>query len=283
MSWHPNDLVTDADLSAYEREILTTFAVQDWRERRQKAIEDWLWPLLESKGFDPMRFRTRFDADQVWGQTSSIFTDLTSGAQTASGLALATILAAASDYLYIGSTAPFRGLSVRMADAVNSTTSLLTLQVWADTWLNPADLLDGTKRGTAVFAAGGAITWGVPDGLVRRSVNSSDDLFWARLAVSSAPTGAVAGPLAVIRRSRLCAAVTLRTLALIFREAPTQQAGPWMEKAEWYEAEAERAWTRVSGAIGGEFDTNDDDMIDPTEAAQTAAEVSGGGLTLERS
>lgn len=40
MSWHPNDLLTDEDLRAYERDILTRFNVSDWETRRGKAMED---------------------------------------------------------------------------------------------------------------------------------------------------------------------------------------------------------------------------------------------------
>ena len=100
--------------------------------------------------------------------------------------------------------------------------------------------------------------------------------------MSSAPTGALAGPVLVILRSALCAAATLRTLELIFREAPIAQDGPWLEKAEYYGGQAKEAWQRVADTIGGEFDTDDDDAINEDERGQTAAEVSGGGWTLER-
>ena len=59
MSWHPNDLLTDQDLVAYERDILTRFNVTDWQARREKVLEDWLWPQLRANGFAAERFRTR--------------------------------------------------------------------------------------------------------------------------------------------------------------------------------------------------------------------------------
>ena len=49
MSWHPSDLVTDADLLAYEPRILTQFGVTDWTAVRAKALEDWLLPLLRAR------------------------------------------------------------------------------------------------------------------------------------------------------------------------------------------------------------------------------------------
>lgn len=282
MSWHPNDLVTDADLLAYERTIVSQFNVTDWQSRRQKALEDWLFPLLEGRGFSPQRLRTRADATAVFSYTSSTFTDRTAASITEDGLSLATILAASGDHLYVGSADPFRGLSVRVTDAPSSAASTLTLQVWTDNWIAPEDIRNATVITGKPFARGGAITWTLPEDTVRRSVNSSAPLYWARLALSTAPTGCSIGPMAVIRRSRLCAAVTFRTLALIFREAPAAQEGPWQEKAVWYEAEAERAWLRVADLIGGEFDTDNSDQISAEEAAQTAAEANGGGWTLER-
>lgn len=283
MSWHPNDLVTDADLVAYERQILTQFDVTDWQDRRQKAIEDWLFPLLEGRGFVPERFRTRHIPVSALGYTSSVFTDKTTSAATDDGLVLSTILASASDALYLGFASPFRGISCRMTSTVNAVSSLLTVQQWADTWESVGDLDNGTQLNSAPFAKGGAITFRPPDGAVMRTLNSTGPYYWLKLALATAPTsGTAIGPVAVIRRSRLCAPVTLRTLALIFREAPTSLDGPWEEKAKWYEAQAEAAWLRVVEQIGPEFDTDGDDAIGAAEREQTADDVTGGGWRLER-
>lgn len=283
MSWAPNDLLTDEDLLAYERTILTQFGVYEWRERRQKALEDWLFPLLEAQGFPPQQLRTRHAPSAVIGVTSSVATDLTSEALDEEGLLLSAILAGSSDALYIGFTAPFRGLSIRMLDNVNAVASTLSLHVWTDAWGSPNNLVN-TSGSATPFARGGALTWRLPENVVKREVESTGPYYWARLQLSVAPTaGTRIGALSVIRRSRLCAAVTLRTLALIFREAPTGQDGPWTEKADWYEREADQAWLRVQGQLGGEFDTDGDDLITPTEAGQTAEAVRGeGGWALER-
>ncbi len=283
MSWVPNDLVTDVDLESYERTILSSqFNVDNWQARRQKALEDWLFPLLESRGFSPDRFRTRYQADAVVGQTSSALTDKTAAAKASDGLALATILASGSDLLYVGSTQPFNGLSVRVLDAPSATAGTLTVKAWTDQW-NRLKVNDGTLATAGVpFSRGGAITWTTPVTLVRRTVNQLGPFYWVSVGLSAAPAGCTIGALSVIRRSRLCAPATLRTLALIFREAPTSQDGPWDAKAAWYEQEADRAWTRVADAIGGEFDTDDDDAISSDEAGQTAEQVTGGGWTLER-
>jgi hypothetical protein len=69
---------------------------------------------------------------------------------------------------------------------------------------------------------------------------------------------------------------------MIFREAPAAQEGPWREKAEYYESEADAALQRALRIVGGEFDTvTDDDVIDAEEQAQTL-EAAGGGWRLER-
>lgn len=282
MSWMPNDLVSDADLVAYERTLFTAFNVEDWQARRQKALEDWLFPLLEGRGYPVQRLRTRFIPSKVFGYTSSAYTDKTTAAQTSDGLDLAVILAGASDALYVGFTDPFRGLSLRQLDAVNATATAPTFALWNDAWVAPENLINDTIANSIPFAKGGAVLWTLPESWVPRAVNSSDPLYWLKLTVSVVPTGAKVGPITVIRRSRLCAAVTFRTLSLIFREAPTSQDGPWLQKAEFYEAEAERAWLRVVGYLGSEFDVDGDDAISDDEAEQTDASVTGGGWTLER-
>ena len=289
MSWHPNDLVSDVDLQAYERTVLSQFGATEWQAKRQKALEDWVFPLLASSGLDPYRLRTRFQPDQVWGFTSSVYTDYTSAAknQTADDIPLATGLASASDALVIGSPWQFRGVSIRMLDAVSSAASTLTVECWRDTWkaFPAAGVSDVTVQTNGKpFSKGGAIQWTVPEDWVVRPVNNSASLYYVRLKLSAVPTSAAIGQVSVIRRSCLCAAATLRTLAYIFHEAPSQQDGPWTAKAEWYEREAEHAWQRVQPLLGREFDTDTvDDVIDKTEATQTTEEAThGGGWALER-
>lgn len=283
MSWHPNDLVTDDDLVSYEQTILTQFGQTEWLRRRAKAIEDWLFPLLEQRKFTPARLRTRHVPIAAFSLSGSTYTDRTTAVATANGLNLASVLASASDYLFLGFADQFRGISVRMADSVSSVDASLDLRVWADGWDTPPNVRNEALLGLKPFGKGGAITWDVPDGLTQRTLSTNTTpLFWVRLNLSAAPTGALAGPWAVIRRSRLCAPVTLRTLALIFREAPSGQDGPWLEKATFYMDEADKAFLRVLDQLGPEFDTDGDDAIDEDERQQTAAQVSGGGLTLER-
>lgn len=286
-SWHPSDLVSDTDLFAYERTLPDVFGANlDWRDRRAKTLEDWIFPILKGAGFEPQRLRTRHQADPVYAYTASAYVDKTAAAQdtTTDDLNLATIFATAgSDYLYVGSVAPFRGIFLRLLDAVSSVTGTTTVQYWSGRW-KVLPIADGTSVSGKTLSAGGSVTWTLPVDWATRPVNSSAPRYWARLSVSATPTGATATQIGVIRRSALCAPATFRTLALIFREAPTSQDGPWERKAAYYESEADAALQRALRIVGGEFDTAEppDDLIDPTENAQTSDEASGGGWLLER-
>jgi hypothetical protein len=132
MSWHPNDLLTDDDLQAYERDVLTRFNVTDWQARRTKTLEDWLWPQLRANGFAPERFRTRYTPHSAYGFTSSAYTDISTAATnaTADDVNLATILAASTDAIVIGSEQQFRGVSIRMLDAVSAVSATMTVELW---------------------------------------------------------------------------------------------------------------------------------------------------------
>jgi hypothetical protein len=281
MSWHPNDLVTDTDLLAYESGILTNFNTTTWQTKRQKALEDWLGPILRTNGFEIERLRTRNEADTVLGFTGAAYTDLTNATRdtTADDLDLAAVFATVgTDALYIGSKQNFRGLSIRMADTVSAVTAKVSVANWSDAWKS-LTLTDGTiSTSGKSFSGGGAISWTVPSTWVKRSINGSDPLYWVKVTISATPTAAKAGQIGVIRRSVLCAPAALRTLTLIMREAPTGGSGPWMDKAAYYETEADAALQRALLICGGEFETDEPatDLIGEEEAGQTAAEVSTG-------
>ena len=283
MNWIPNDLVADADLEAYESAILTAFNRADWTEKRRRALEDWLAPILKTSGFDLERLRTRFDPASV---LDTDYTELLASStdETADDLNLATLFATpATDAVYVGSTQVFRGLSIRMLDSASAVTATLTVKYWNDTWTTLV-ITDGTQKTLGKsFSGGGSVTWDVPTDWVPRPINASDPRYWVKLTMSATPTGATAGQLGVIRRSVLCAPATLRTLALIMHEAPTGGPGPWAEKAAWYETEADAALQRALPLLGGEFDTDVSGQLSAAEAAQTAEEVLGHApFRLER-
>jgi hypothetical protein len=287
MSWHPNDLVADQDLVAYEASILTQFGQADWETRRLKAIEDWLAPILRGQGHQIEQLRTRYEATKVSAFTAGLYIDATDAAKTTTpdDLDLAAIFAdPGTDRLYIGSSQMFRGLSVRLHDTVSVTSATLAVKYWNDAW-TALSVADGTVKSLGIpFSGGGALTWRVPSDWVKRTVDDSARLYWTQLSVSSPPSPGTAGQIGTIRRSALCAPVTMRTLTLIMREAPTGGSGPWLEKAAWYETEADAALQRALPLIAGEFDTDDDDLINPDEEVQTPPSGTAGGTAyrLER-
>lgn len=285
-SFHPLDLVADADLLAYEGQLVSRFgAVFD--AKRTKALEDWLFPILKTNGFDPYRLITRAEVTAAFGYTSSAYSDQTSACQddTADDLDLAAVFATpGSDALYLGSNQPFRGLFVRMLDTVSAVSGTLSVAYFNGVWKSLA-LADGTcKASGKPFSGGGSVTWTLPTDWQRRKLNGSGPSYWVKVTTTATPTSAKAGQLGVIRASVLRAPATYRTLELIFEDAKTSTDGPWEQKAEYYRGQAEPALQRALQLCGGEFDTDDSDLIDSTEETQTSAQASGrgGGLVLER-
>ncbi len=287
MSWHPNDLLVDTDLTAYEATVLTRFGQSNWQARRTKVFEDWLFPILRTRGFDPDKLRTRYEVDTVFGYTGAAFTDYSGAAKdaTVDDINLATVFTTpGTDALYIGSKSQFRGLYFDLLDAVSSAAGVMSVAYWNGNW-ESLTITDGTIQVAGkAFSAGGSVTWTLPTDWGIRAINSSDrNLYWAKVTVSAAPTGAKMGQVGVIRASALRPPVTLRTLQLIFREAATKTDGPWKEKADFYQQESEVALERALAICGGEFDTDESDLLNETEAEQTAGEAGGvSDFSLER-
>lgn len=283
--YHPNDLLTDEDLLAYESTLFDTFGRDEFLDKREKALEDWLFPILAANGFPSGNLRTRYEPDQIWGYTGSAYSDLTAAAtdDTADDINLATVFATpGSDALFIGSAKPFRGLSWRLLDAVSAVAGTLTVAFWADGWQALPVVTDMTVAGVP-FAKGGAMTWRLPATWVKRPINDSDALYYVKITVSATPTSAKTGQIGVIRRSALCAPAAYRTLALIMREAPTSGDGPWDRKATFYETEGNAAMERALQVVSGEFDTDASDQVSADEADQTRTEVAARGpFRLER-
>lgn len=287
MSWSPNDLCSDDDLEIYEQNILDQFGRTDWMGKRSVALEHWLFPVLRGAGFNPERIRTRYETSATYGYTASAYTNYTSASisQTADDLPLATIFATpGTDALYVGFDKHFLGLSIRMLAGVSAVAGTLTVQYWNDAWTTQA-IVNGTlKAAGKPFSGGGAVTWELQPDWVKRQINGSAFLYWVKVSVSATPTAGTSCQLGVIRRSVLSAPVTLRTLALIMREAPTGGPGPWADKALYYETEADAALQRALGLVASEIDTDQNDLLSPTEEAQTGTEVggTGGGWRMER-
>lgn len=285
MSWHPNDLVTDADLRDYEASILTSFGETTWLAKRTKALEDWLFPILAGRGFDPFRLITRAEVDVAYAHTGGTYTAVTSLVRDTppDDVNLATVFTTpATDALYLGSTRPFRGVFVRIEDNPSTVASVLSVAYWAGTWTSLL-VADGTQDVAGkTLSGGGSVTWLLPMDWTTRAVNNSTRLYWVKVTVSATPTGAKTGQIATIRASALRPPATFRTLELIFREAPIQEQGPWDAKADYYAAQANEALQRALPLVGAEFDSDASDQISETESGQTSDEATGGGWVLER-
>jgi hypothetical protein len=122
----------------------------------------------------------------------------------------------------------------------------------------------------------------MPVDWVTRAVSDSGRLYFVKVTTDATPTGCLASQIGVIRASALRAPVTFRTLQLIFQEAPTGVDGPWADKAQFYKEEADLALSRALPIIGGEFDTDDSDLISETEGDQTSEQAGGRTLIWER-
>lgn len=287
MSYSPNDLTTDLDLVAYEGNILTQFNKTDWQQKRTKTLQDWLWPQLRSQGFRPETFRTRYEPSCVASLISGTYADVTGQATntTTDDLNLAAVFATVgTNALYVGSTQPFRGVSLRLMDSPTVVGNVASVAYWNDAWTSLV-VTDKTQAtpGTS-FSKGGSLLWTTPDDWVLRPVSTFDRLYWAKVTTTVTPTSALAGQLGVIRASLLSAPVTFWTLALIMLEAPTSGSGPWKEKREEYERLAQDALQRALPSLGGEFESDDPptDQISEEESEQTTETVTGGPWRLER-
>jgi hypothetical protein len=183
--------------------------------------------------------------------------------------------------LLVGSTKPFRGVSLRVLDAVSAVAGTMTVQYWADRW-TPLTVSNDTIRNGVLFARGGSISWRVPSDWVTRPISTSARRYFVKLTVSATPTSATAGQIGVIRRSSLCAPAAFRALMLIMREAKTGSDGPWRDKALEYEKEANAALERSLQIVSGEFDTDETDQVSQDETEQTRAEVAYGPFRMER-
>ena len=104
--------------------------------------------------------------------------------------------AATGDFLYVGSSLPFRGVAVRVGtDPQNTGAVVLTVNYWNGGWTN-ISATDGTSGATA-FDQHGSITWTVPATWAKTSLVAAGDatlnnvltraeLYWTRFEVDTA-------------------------------------------------------------------------------------------------
>jgi len=76
----------------------------------------------------------------------------------ASGLKTLSIIAA-EDAIYIGSYLPFNHIYFKLGATVNAETSSMTIQVWDNSWVDVAELIDETASSGATLSQSGFVTW----------------------------------------------------------------------------------------------------------------------------
>lgn len=77
--------------------------------------------------------------------------------------------AAATNYIYVGSHLPFRGVRVLVGNT-NSTASVLTVNYWNGSAWTDTSATDGTINTGATFGQNGNVTWTVPTAWVKTSL-----------------------------------------------------------------------------------------------------------------
>lgn len=272
------DVLDELDILALDSEVLTTFGnspaiVQaNLENKRQVAVNDWLYNGLVKRGMSPERHSIRFAPDSALAYTGGQFQDVTTAASdnTATTLELATLLPSApSDVLYIGATQPMTGLWVTMVDSLNiNSLTILSASYWnGGAWTSFNSLVDGTTHTSSIaFSGGGRISWRTPLGWQPRPLNGQTTwYYWMRLAtnqpVSAATTVAHLLPL---RKSRLTNPAALKTLALLYSESWGVQNGQWREKAEEYTKLADAALETATQSLV-EFTVTEEQAVVPAE------------------
>ena len=156
------------------------------------------------------------DAGATWTDYSEAAQD----ADAATDVTLSSLDTLANgDALWVGSWAPFAGLSADV-DAANGNASVLSGTYWNGTALSNISLTDNTAAAGATFAQDGTITWSVPtdwapcklrdrlSGANNAVVNGVTDLYWVRLVVSAAlDSSTTLNSLVALNRSTLYATI----------------------------------------------------------------------------
>ena len=284
MSLIASDLVTDLDLVALDARALKDFgdtnATLD--DKRRIAVEEWLAPAMESRGFNPEQHRMRKAPDACLGQVSSVTTDYTTAAGnvTADDLPLGTIFTGgdATDALYVMLRRPHRGLYVGIEEAPNAVAAVSSPVLWSGAWTGVTSLVDATVSGSTGFAQGGAIRWKRSDVWSPR-VFANTFGYWSKIHVSSLTSTTTARQILPIVSSRLSYPTKLYTLGLLYQDAWGSAGGDWEAKSERFFAMAETELQRNINRIADEFDVDRSGAVDATEINSVLQETDSVGLT----
>ena len=252
-----DDLVTVLDVLAVDTAAATDFGgQQNLDDKRRVAVQDWLCPLLEQAGYPVRKHKTRRAPDGAFAYVGGAFAD--KKAALVDGHALNSLIVnATTDAIYVGLTAPYKGLLADMTDSVNGAAAGCSITYWNGQWSAFSSLSNQTVVAGVPFARAGRITWPEPSDWLVREVE--DVLaYWVRIQLSAAPTSGTLNQLLPIARSRLTYPTALRVCAQLYAEGAGASRGDWKEKALDTMQQASAALQLVIGRLADEFDVDND-------------------------
>jgi len=88
-------------------------------------------------------------------------------------------MVATTDFIYLASAVPFRGVTINVVNA-NATASVLSAFYWDGAAWTGLTETDGTASAGATLAVDNNITWTVPTDWQKTVVNGSGPLYWVR-------------------------------------------------------------------------------------------------------
>jgi hypothetical protein len=234
------DIVTDLDLLALDSGVMSDFGATSQKlvEKRRVAVTDWIKPRLEAAGKFPDRHSIRRAPDVGWSQVAGAWLEQREAFGSGVERPISSLLLAPTDYLYVGSRDPFRGLYIGMTDSVNANSTALQVAYWNGQWtpFNATNsLVDGTRLNQTSFARGGRVLWSLPEDWFERDVHGGSMAYVVRLSVNSVPLSpaTAVGHLLPLSRSRLTAPAANYALHLVYREAITDR-NKYETKAKWF-------------------------------------------------
>ena len=266
-----DDIVTDLDLLAINKQVTDEFGGSSLQEKRTIAVVDWLAPQVESMGYRLHEHRVRKAPDLAWQHTGAVYTDLTSALsdKTEDDVDANSIFATPStDSLYIMYQEIPTALFVHMREDVNATTSVNSFTFWSGAqWAAMTSVVDGTAVANSMaLSGGGRVEFQRPPNWQRRTVNDSARGYFLRWQVSVRPDAdTLLTQVLPVQRSRLTSGTAHHALHLLFSEAALGGRGAYEEAAEREKMAAETAIGMALTQIRDEFDVDDSGAVSQTE------------------
>jgi hypothetical protein len=289
-----DDLLTDADLEALDKDVFSNFGEQaaaGLADKRRVAVQDFVQTRLEKEGYLPIFHLSRRAPDKVYQYTGAVFTDRSAAMsdKTADDLDAADVFVTpASDAIYVGLDRPFKGLWVGMLDAVNATASILDVEYWdGGQWKDVESLVDETQiADLKSLSGGGGLRWVMPANWRKRTGIGGETVewrYWVKVKMSATPSaGSTLTHLLPILRSRLTRPAAYHALGLLYLENwGVSSTTEWREKGEKYLKMAEDELMQILPLVKDEFDVDESQAIEPEEPGQVII-TTRDPFTMER-